>query len=186
MLRNGLLRYILYFFQELSGLEKWKKRIIPNKLLLGCPRINIFTQDVMKVVFPRFTFCSGETSNIFNDPIQLAKESKHESSNMSLDASAFKKKQNLMFFFRPSQQKSSFRHSETPIFLLESWPCHTKFMCMNIIAFQKSHKYHVSGCKTKNHPKKNRGTRKGAVSAGYLVLGSQQTNPKYPSIRASF
>ena len=75
-----------------------------------------------------------------------------------------------MFFFRPSQQKSSFRHSETPIFLLESWPCHTKFMCMNIRAFQKSHKYHVSGCKTKNYPRKNRGTRKGAVSAGYLVF----------------
>ena len=90
---------------------------------------------------------------------------------MSLDASAFKKKQNLMFFFRPSQQKSSFRHSETTIFLLESWPCHAKFMCMNIRAFQKSHKYHVSGCKTKNYPKKNRGTRKGAVSAGYQVFG---------------
>ncbi len=57
-----------------------------------------------------------------------------------------------------------------PIFILESWHCHTKFMCMNIRAFQKSHKYRVSGCKTKNYPKKIRGTRKGAVSAGYLVF----------------
>ena len=65
--------------------------------------------------------------------------------------------------------KSSFPCSETPIFLLESCPCHTKCMCINIRAFQKDHKYHVSGSRSKNYKKKKHGTRKGAVSAGYLV-----------------
>ena len=102
----------------------------------------------------------------------LAKESKLESSKMSLGVRLWKTK-NLMFFFRLSVVKSSFPHSETPIFLLESWPCHTKYMCINIRAFQKHHKYHVSGSRTKNYKKKKRGTRKGAVSAGYLVLRSR-------------
>ena len=102
---------------------------------------------------------------------RLAKESKLESSKMSLGVRLWKTK-NLMLFFRLSVVKSSFPHSETPIFLLESWPCHTKYMCINIRAFQKHHKYHVSGSRTKNYKKKKRGTRKGAVSAGYLVFCS--------------
>ena len=81
-----------------------------------------------------------------------------------------------MFLFGLSVVKSWFPCSETPIFLLESWPCHTKYMCINIRAFQKYHTYHVSGSRTKNYTKKKRGTRKGAVSAGYLV------SPRAPGI----
>ena len=84
--------------------------------------------------------------------------------------SALKNKKSNVFFYRLSVVKSSFPYSETPIFPLESWPCHTKYMCINIRAFQKYHRYHVSGSRTKNYKKKKRGTRKGAVSAGYLVF----------------
>ena len=92
-----------------------------------------------------------------------------QSSKMSLGDRLWKT-QNLMVFFTVSVLKSSFRYSQTPNFLLESWPCHTKFMCINIRAFQKYHKYHVSDSRTQNYKKKKRGTRKGAVSAGYLVF----------------
>ena len=114
-------------------------------------------------------------SNLWCNPLDdhewngLAKESKLESSKMSLGVRLWKTK-NLMFFFKLSVVKSLFPYSETPIFLLESWPCHTKYMCINIRAFQKYHKYHVSGSRTKNYKKEKRGTRKGAVSPGYLVF----------------
>ena len=105
----------------------------------------------------------------------IGKGGKLESSKMSLGVRLWKT-QNLMFFFTRSALKSSFRHSETPIFLLESWPCHTKFMCISIRAFQKYHKYNVSSSRAKKY-KKKRGTRKGAVSAGYLVSGGSMMVP---------
>ena len=41
----------------------------------------------------------GEPNNTFNDPrLKLAKDLEHESSNMSMDASASIKRINLMFF----------------------------------------------------------------------------------------
>ena len=67
--------------------------------------------------------------------------------------SALKNKKSNVFF-RLSVVKSSFPCSDTPIFLLESWSCHTQYMCINIRAFQKYHKYHVSGSRTKNYKKK--------------------------------
>ena len=127
--------------------------------------MNIFTQYEMKVVFPRLTFCMGCTSNILHVPFHWQRNFT-QSSKMSLGG--FEKHKISCFVFTVSFLKSSYRYSQTPNFLLESWPCHTKFTCINIRAFQKYHKYHVSGSRTRNK-KEKRGTRKGAESAGYLV-----------------
>ncbi len=73
-----------------------------------------------------------------------------------------KNMKNIMFFLHLQGKNWPFRHSETPILLLESWPCRIKLMRLKLMILKRSHKYHEL--------QKNLRMRKGAVSAGYLVF----------------
>ena len=166
VLRNGLLRYILHTCPKL-----WCN---PCSNCYGMDCFGTYFTHVQSCDVTRVQTCDVTRWTITNETDwQRNQNLNHQ---RWVWVFGFEKPKNLMFFFRLSVVKSSFPYSETPIFLLESWPCHTKYLCINIRAFQKYHKYHVSGSRTKNYKKKKRGTRKGAVSAGYLVFqGRGQT-----------
>ena len=121
----------------------------------------------MKVVFPRFTFCMGCTNNILHVPFHWQRRFT-SSSKMSLGDRLWKT-QNLMFFLQFQFWNHRFAIAKHQISSWSHGPA-TRNSCASTSGLFKSTTNSAFQVPELRITKKKRGTRKGAVSAGYLVF----------------